>query len=151
MGARNLLRRFLRRPSAIDRLVEQSLKSGVGLHRNVWHVRDLPIASHDLTSLASSVSAWVEEEMSKTRRPYGIDHMAVGLACAPVDGAPIASVSLGVFRPSDYYRDGGTRDQIESFVSDLPTDEINRHAPAVRVAAALFSWGDLARATVFKD
>ena len=151
MRLTHLLRRALRRPSGLERLVEQSLREGVGLHRNVWHLTSLPLAADDLGSLATAVSAWVEQQMGRTRKPHGIDHLAVGLACAPVGRAPIASVSLGVFRPADYYGDGGTRDQIEEFVRDLPLSAINEGRSAVRIAAALFSWGDLARATVFRD
>jgi hypothetical protein len=56
-----------------------------------------------------------------------------------------------VFRPGDYYEDGGLRDQIAEFVFGLPVDRINGEPDAVRLPAALFSWGDLARATVFRD
>ena len=89
--------------------------------------------------------------MGRTLRPYGIDQMAVGLACAPPQGEAFATVSLGVFRPVEYYAQGGTRQQIEDFVRALPLEVINRHHEPVRLAAALFSWGDLARATVFRD
>ncbi|MEE9277265.1 MAG: hypothetical protein V3V06_02540 [Dehalococcoidia bacterium] len=142
---------LLRPSSAMERLVARSLRDGVGVHRNVWRLTELPLSAADLTTLASDVASWVEAEMGVTRRPYGIDHMAVGLACATPSGEQIASLSLGVFRPGDYYGDGGTREQIEAFVRGLPVEEINQKNAPVRVAAALFSWGDLARATVFQD
>lgn len=135
----------------LERLIDQSLRDGVGLHRQVFALGDPPIAGIALQDLSADVTAWVESAMGRTRRPYGIDQMAVGLACAPAGGDPFTTVSLGVFRPTDYYSEGGLRDQIEQFVRALPIDRINAEPEAVRLAAALFSWGDLARATVFKD
>ena len=141
---------FTRR-GRLERLIDQSLRDGVGLHRQVFTVADPPIERVALQDLSGDVTTWVEQAMGRTRRPYGIDQMAVGLACAPASGDPFATVSLGVFRPSEYYTTGGLRDQIEQFVRALPMERINDEPEAVRLAAALFSWGDLARATVFKD
>lgn len=141
---------FTRR-GRLERLIDQSLRDGVGLQRQVFTVADPPVQPRELGDLAADVADWVEQAMSRTRRPYGVDQMAVGLACAPAGGDPFATVSLGVFRPADYYSEGGMRQQIERFVGALPLDRINREPEAVRLAAALFSWGDLARATVFKD
>ena len=89
--------------------------------------------------------------MGRTRRPYGINQLAVGLACAKPGGTPLTSASLGVFRPVDYYSDGGVRDQIGEFVRSLPLGEADTPGTPLSVAAALFSWGDMARATVFRD
>ena len=139
------------RRGRLERLIDQSLRDGVGLHRHVFTVSDPPVADAALADLATDVTTWVEQAMSRPRRPYGIDQMAAGLACAPANGDPFATVSLGVFRPADYYTDGGLRDQIDQFVRALPLDQINAEPEAVRLAAAMFSWGDLARATVFPD
>ena len=75
----------------------------------------------------------------------------MGLACAKPGGTPLTSASLGVFRPVDYYSDGGVRDQIGEFVRSLPLGEADTPGTPLRIAAALFYWGDLARATVFRD
>ena len=96
---------------------------------------------HEFGALPEDVVVWVEEAMSRTRRPYGIDQMAVGLACAPAGGEAFATVSLGVFRPADYYADDGTREQNERFVRALLLDQINGEPEGVRLAAALFSGG----------
>ncbi len=37
-----------------------------------------------------------------------------------------------------------------AFVRELPLDDLQR-SPSVRFAAALFSWGDVARETIFSD
>ena len=149
MGFRDLARRWVHRPTAMERLVEHSLHNGVGLYRHVWQFTDASVDRMTLDSTATDVAGWIEQAMGQTRRPYGIDQMAVGLACAPAYGTPIASVSLGAFRPVDYYLEGGIRDQVEAFVRELPLSSVEQRP--LRLAAALFSWGDLARATVFHD
>ena len=123
----------------------------MGLYRQVWELPAPPLATGDLGSLTHDVLGWVERTMGTTRRPYGVDQLAVGLACAPAGGTPVVSVSFGVFRPREFYGAGGVQDRIATFVEDLPLPEINQHTTGVRMAAALFSWGDVARATVFRD
>lgn len=145
-----LLQHF-RRSSPLERMVQSALREGVGLHRGLWRIDEMPVTGEQLAGLARALGRWLEEEMSRTRRPYGIDQMAVGIACAPLEGPPIATASFGVFRPRDYYATGGAGEQIAGFVEGLPLDKINEHPPSLRLAATLFSWGDLARATVFKD
>ena len=145
------LLRLIRPRTELERAIEQAVRGGVGLYRETWEVSQHPAAPATLDALADSVRAWCAHEMGQTRRPFGVDHMAVGVACAAPGGSPIASVSIGVFRPADFYSEGGTGDQIADFVRSLPLAEINRHASPVRIAAALFSWGDLARATIFRD
>lgn len=145
------LRHFRRRSSALEALVEDGLRAGVGLRRQSWLVTERPVLPATLRDLAQAVADWCVQEMAQTRRPYGIDHMAVGVACAPPGGTPIASVSFGLFRPLEFYQEGGTRDRLEEFVRGLPLTQINAHPTPVRLAAALFSWGDLARATIFRD
>ena len=140
-----------RRHHALERRVEQAVQAGVGLYRQVWELPAPPLAADDLRGITHDVLGWVEHTMGATRRPYGVDQLAVGLACAPAGGTGIVSVSFGVFRPREFYGEGGAQDRITAFVGDLPLPEINQHAPGVRIAAALFSWGDLARATVFRD
>ncbi len=88
--------------------------------------------------------------MQGTRRPCGIDQMALGVACAEPGDEKIASATFGVFRPVDFYREGGVADQMMAFVRELPLDDLQR-SPSVRFAAALFSWGDVARETIFSD
>ena len=148
--ARRLFSLFRPR-TQLERVVEEAVREGVGLYRETWEVPEHPAAPTTMEELAQSVRAWCAHEIGQTRRPFGVDQMAVGVACATPGGRPIASVSIGVFRPADFYSEGGTGDQIADFVRSLPLAEINRHTPPVRLAAALFSWGDLARATIFRD
>ena len=148
---RRALRRLRRRSGDLEALMEQGLRADVGLRRQSWLMTERPVLPATLHALAQAVGDWCAQEMAETRRPYGIDHMAVGVACALPGGAPIASVSLGLFRPLEFYQEGGTRDRLEEFVRGLPLTQINEQSTPVRLAAALFSWGDLARATIFRD
>ncbi len=141
----------LRRRTRLERLVEEALRSGVGLYRHTWLIKAQPVGPQALADLAETVKNWCAQEMGKTRRPYGIDHMALGIACAAPGRDPIASATVGVFRSADFYRDGGAGDQVAAFVRSLPLPAINEEPDAVRVAVALFSWGDVARATVYRD
>ncbi|HJN93351.1 MAG TPA: hypothetical protein QGF05_11595 [Dehalococcoidia bacterium] len=135
----------------LERRVERSLKQGVGMYRQTWRLDGGPIDAETLPALSSRVDAWVEEAMSRTRRPYGVDQMAFAIACGPAVGEPIKRATFAAFRPSDFYGAGGIKEQIDAFIGELSVDEINRQAPHAQLAAALFSWGDLARATVFAD
>ena len=40
---------------------------------------------------------------------------------------------------------------MRAYLAALPLDLLNRRTGAIRFAAALFSWGDVARDTVFAD
>ena len=131
--------------------MERSLKEGVGMYRQTWPLDEGPIRAETLPKLSARVDAWVEEAISKTRRPYGVDQMAFAIACGPAVGEPINRATFGTFRPSEFYGDGGIKEQIDAFISELSLEEINRQSPPAQLAAALFSWGDLARATVFAD
>ena len=148
MRLSDLLRPFRRR-SGFERLVEQSVRDGVGLRRQVWVLPSVPLNPVQLNILGERVTSWVEEEMGSMRRPYGIDHVALGMACAPERGSALASASFGLFRPRQYYEVGGTREEVVEFVSSL--EDMGAVGDELRLAAALFSWGDLARATVFRD
>lgn len=116
------------------------------MHRREWLLSDGGISRESLTALAEQVVAWCEETIAQTRRPYGIDHLAAAIACARPGQAPLASASFGVFRPADFYREGGTRDSIQHFVECLEPHALNAEGGQVRFAVALFSWGEVAKA-----
>ena len=65
-------------------------------------------------------------------------------------GSPVASATFGVFRPVEFYQEGGVADRVGSFMESLRVEELNRRT-SVRFAAALFSWGDVARDAVYGD
>jgi hypothetical protein len=137
------------RTNRIGRAIEESIHSGVGLHHNQWSAdssTDRPV----LSRVASELVEWCKSTIARTKRPHGIDHLAVAIACAHPGGEPVTSATFGVFRPIDFYREGGVGDSLASFVTGLDPAAFEADRP-IRFAAALFSWGDVAHATVFAE
>jgi hypothetical protein len=130
--------------------VEESIRAGTGLHKGEWLLAQGPRDAQDVDAVGDAIVAWCREQMQGTRRPYGIDQMALAVACAVPDGQPIASATFGVFRPIDFYREGGVSEQVSEFMRSVPLDQLPA-STAVRFAAALFSWGDVARDTIYRD
>jgi hypothetical protein len=141
------LRRQARRNN-LSRRIEQHIRSGVGLYGDEWVLDRLPATTDDLTALSQTVISWVVETMAVTRRPYGIDQMALALAVAHPGSEPLASTAINIFRPVEFYQPGGQRERIESFLLGLDPELLNRAGTPVRVAVTLFSWGDVARAAL---
>ncbi|MPZ98763.1 MAG: hypothetical protein GEU80_05370 [Dehalococcoidia bacterium] len=146
------LRRSLRRwqPDPLRRRVEESIRNGTGFSRGEW-LLDGALDEADLDQLAAEMVAWCRERIASARRPYGIDQLSLAVACAEPGRQPFASTTFGVFRPLEFYADGGVAERLRQFVSSLRITDLNRRGAEVRVAAALFSWGDVARATIFAD
>ncbi len=144
-----LLRRF--RPDPLRARVEDSIRRGTGLSKEEWLLGAAPLAIADLERLAEQIIVWCRARIAETRRPYGIDQMALAIACAEPGGQPIASTTFGVFRPIEFYEDAGVEDRVRAYLAELPLDVLNQRAGGIRFAAALFSWGDVARDTVFSD
>ena len=145
----SLMRRF--HPDPLRTRVEDSIRRGTGLSRQEWMLGDVPIRPSDIDGLAENIVAWCRERIAATRRPYGIDQMALAVACAVPGGQPLSSTTFGVFRPVEFYAEEGVSDRISAYLRGLDLDELNRHESPIRFAAALFSWGDVARETVFAD
>ncbi len=130
--------------------IEASVRDGVGLSKHEW-LLPAPIRRHELAALGESVVEWSRLRVAESRRPYGIDQSALALACAHPGGAPLASGTFGVFRPIELYAEDGITERIQTFLGALPVETLNDSGEPVRFAAALFSWGDVARATLFAD
>lgn len=144
-----LMDRF--RPDPLRARVEASIRRGTGLSRREWLLGMEPLTAHSMQRLGDDIVEWCRERMSASRRPYGIDQMALALACAEPGGDPIASTTFGVFRPVEFYTTDGVAEKLQEYLDGLPLSDLNeRHGP-IRFAAALFSWGDVARDTVFND
>ena len=144
------LRRRLH-PDPLRGRVADSIRRGTGLSRGEWMLDEPPHSPDALTRISGELVAWCRERIAETRRPYGIDHLALAVACAEPGGPPIASTSFGVFRPMDFYREGGVAERVEDFLVSIRVEELNALGTPVRFAAALFSWGDVARETIFAD
>lgn len=144
-----LLRRF--RPDPLRARVEESIRRGTGLSKQEWLLGDKPLEPHDIEQLADQVLAWCRGRIAATRRPYGIDQMALAIACAVPGGQPIASTTFGVFRPVEFYEASGVEERVRAYLDGLPLAVLNDREGGIRFAAALFSWGDVARDTIFAD
>ena len=131
--------------------VEAAVQNGTGLHKGEWLRPTLPLAEADLGEVSDQIVAWCRERMATSKRPYGIDQMALAVACAEPGGSPLASKTFGVFRPVEFYQDGGVAERVVDFVRQVDLERLNAVSGGVRFAAALFSWGDVARAAVFTD
>ena len=111
----------------------------------------MPADADRVASLASEIVDWCQEQIGETRRPYGVDQLALAVACAEPGGDPIASATFGIFRPVDFYRDGGVSERVLDFIRETGSEHLTERDSSVRFAAALFSWGDVARETIFND
>ena len=100
-----LLRRF--RPDPLRARVEDSIRRGTGLSKQEWLLGTDPLSAEDIQQLADQVISWCHGRIAATRRPYGIDQMALAIACAEPGGQPIASTTFGVFRPIEFYEASG--------------------------------------------
>ncbi len=139
-----------RREDSLRARVEQSIGRGTGIHKGEWVIDCLPIDDGVIAATTDQMLTWCRERMAETRRPYGIDQLALAIACAEPDSSPIASATFGVFRPIEFYEEDGVADRVTRFMQSLRVEELNRRT-AIRFAAALFSWGDVARDTIYRD
>jgi len=144
-----LIERF--RPDPLRARVEASIRRGTGLSRREWLLGVEPLTPLIMEQLVAEIAEWCRERMSASRRPYGIDQMALAIACAEPGGSPIASTTFGVFRPVEFYTADGVAERLATYMHGLPLSDLNEREGPIRFAAALFSWGDVARETVFTD
>lgn len=139
------------RPDPVRARVEAALQRGTGLHRGEWLREALPLDRQALRDVAEDISTWCREQMATSKRPYGIDQMALAVACAEPGGSPLASKTFGVFRPVEFYREGGVAEHLAAFIDAVDLERVNASRHGVRFAAALFSWGEVARDAIFSD
>ncbi|MEI6137064.1 MAG: hypothetical protein WCQ48_06575 [Chloroflexota bacterium] len=144
-----LLRRF--RPDPLRAQVEDSIRRGTGLSKQEWLLGDAPLRASDIEELADQLIIWCRNRIAATRRPYGIDQVALAIACAEPGGQPLASTTFGVFRPIEFYEESGVEERVRAYLAGLSLIDLNRRSGGIRFAAALFSWGDIARDTIFAD
>jgi hypothetical protein len=148
----DLLQRL--RPDPVRRRIEESIEAGTGLSKADWMLSGPAIEGAAVDQLTADVTEWCRERIASIRRPYGIDQLALAIACATPGGDPLASKTFGVFRPIDFYNEDGIGDRVAAFLREIPVEQLNAEleagASGIRFAAALFSWGDVAREAMFE-
>jgi len=145
----SLMDRF--RPDTLRARVEASIRRGTGLSRREWLLDAEPLTEVTMQQLSDEIVDWCRDRMAASRRPYGIDQMALAVACAEPGGEPRASTTFGVFRPVEFYVEDGIAARLEEYLHTLPLADLNTRSGPIRFAVALFSWGDVARETVFAE
>ncbi len=119
--------------------VERLIREGVGVRESTWALPNLQ-DQDAADGLASEIVSWVRDGMGRMRRPYGIDHVALALACRDRAGDVLCSNSLGVVRPGTFYQEEGIAG-IAAFFDDL---RAIRAPGGSEVIGALLSLGDIA-------
>lgn len=129
---------FFRR-SAAQRRIEDAIRRGVGVTEFSW---DAPTPGDDDSrrSVIDSILDSVREAMGAMRRPYGIDQVALALACRDPQGRILCTNTLGIIRPSSFYG-GDAEARIAAFLDDV---EAVPAAHRATIDGALLSVGDLA-------
>ena len=121
------------------RRVQRLIRDGVGVRQSSWQLA--PGADSASTeSLVDAVLAWVRQSMGEMRRPYGIDHVALALACRDSSGRVVCTTSLGVVRPASFYAEDSARG-IRGFLEDAGPFAAT---PGAEMVGALLSLGDIA-------
>lgn len=129
---------FLRRGTP-QRRIEDAIRRGVGVTEFSWEAPAPGDAAARRLSV-ETILASIREAMGGMRRPYGIDHVALALACRDQEGHIVCANTLGVIRPASFYGPEG-EDRIAAFLDDIESVPAHRRA---WIDGALLSVGDLA-------
>ena len=128
------------RKAAARRKVTRLIRDGVGVRERSWQFQDLEEGKRD--DIAVELLTWVRSSMGAMRRPYGVDHVALALACRDSKGKLLCTNALGVRRPEHFYADGA-EDRVLAFFADAVA--AGSRGPG-EIVAALLSLGDIAYA-----
>ncbi len=129
---------FYRRGAA-ERRIAEAIRQGVGVTEFSWEAP----AAGDARARHGAIEAIlrsIREAMGSMRRPYGINHVALALACRDRDGRVVFSNTLGVLRPESFYGDE-SESRIAAFLDDVESVPAEQRG---RIDGALLSLGDLA-------
>ena len=119
------------------RQVEKMIRAGVGVQEAAWPFEPDGREGEDL---AETIEAWVREALARTRRPNGIDSVALALACRDSGGRVLCSNATGLVSPATFYGAEGLS-AITGFLCDAGAVPPPRRT---EVVCALVSLGDLA-------
>lgn len=123
--------------SAARRIAEARLR-GDGVYVQDWHLHGLPDGGHHLVE---SIIEWCRHILGQSRKPWGIDAFDLAIAFRYED-EQVRSQRFLRLRPVDLYQETIAHN-LASFL--LSSWRSPGQAPrSLRVAAALFCWGDAA-------
>ncbi|HEY5475284.1 MAG TPA: hypothetical protein VIK11_01100 [Tepidiformaceae bacterium] len=124
------------RSRATRRRVEQLIRAGCGVQEAAWTFES---AEGDDGTLATAIEGWVREALGRTRRPNGINRVALALACRDRAGQVTCSNVTGLVSPATFYSGEGLA-AISGFLADARAVPM---AGRAEVICALVSLGDL--------
>lgn len=130
--------RHLRQRRDIHDRLGRAHRNGKGLYLQEWVARDQQ--PRDTSDVVSELLAWCRQTMSATRRPYGIDSFDLALAVDEGSERP-RSTRFNRIRPIELYLEGTLDARLSEWLGGCGLRPVH-------VAAALFSWGDLADAAL---
>lgn len=129
---------FFRR-GVSQRRIAKAIREGVGVTE--FRLRAPGEGEGDGRQVAiDGILSAVRDAMGRMRRPYGIDQVALALACRDHDGQILCANTLGVIRPAAFYGAEG-EERIAAFMDDVEAMPAERRC---YIDGALLSVGDLA-------
>ena len=154
---RPLVRRV--RQAGIRTRVRKAIDAGVGVYNRTWPLNAgvaAPAPEEDsrqprVRALSLQVLDWCRLTMGQMRKPYGLDYVSLVIAVIGAKDRELAEVNFGVLRPHEFYGDESVGPRIEETLAEwqeqglLSAQDGAPSAERPRLAALLFSWGDLTR------
>lgn len=138
--------RHKRRLRRAARQMLTARREGLGLFLEEWQISAETLATGEDGGAAEAILDWCRQTIAHCRRPWGIDHFDLTLARS-AGSAPVQTVRFRELRPIDLYAGSTLLGQLTAFLSGGdPASEAG--AGAVKLAGALFSWGDAADAAL---
>jgi hypothetical protein len=113
--------------------MRKARRTGRGVRLEEWHV-----PADDATSAGDYVLSWCREVVANCRRPFGIDHFDLAVACRPAADSSVQTERFLSLRPADLYS-GRVATKL-----GLLLQNARRTSGDMIIAAAVFSWGEAA-------
>ncbi len=131
-----------RRVRGVVRGMVEARRNGHGVYVEEWW---LPaVIEHDEDAL-EPLLAWLRQTLAHCRRPHGIDQFDLAIAASVGEHGRVRSASFRDLQPALLYSGSALAGRIAAF---LQAGEPAQAEASVRVAMALFSWGDAAHAAL---
>jgi hypothetical protein len=123
-------------------------RAGRGLYLHEW---DLAVGAEGAirsAAAAETIAAWCRETLGRCRRPWGLDAFDLTVACATHGVGGARRMRLRRLRPANLYTPDGVVRQLAAFLAEHGVSSTGTDPGPIRVAVALWSWGDAAHAAL---